>query len=136
MLVRAASILCCLVLVSASFAEEKVTKKPLGTWVRESGGNKLVFAIKAETMTIQMKTPEGNFVAQANYGVTSDGTLFGILTKVESKGLENAPQKGDLFGFDFSANKSELTLSNLKGTRTSEDAAKAVEGVYALEKKK
>ena len=134
--VRAASILCCLVLVSASFAEEKPTKKPLGTWVRESDEHKIVFAIKTETLTIHLTTPNGRVVAEASYGVTSDGTLFGILTKVETKGIENGPQKGDLFGFDFSANKTELTLSNLKGTRTSEGAAKTVEGVYALEKKK
>ena len=128
--------LCCLVLASASFAEEKVAKKPLGTWARENNGHKFVFAIKAETLTIHMTNAQGSLVAEANYGVTSDGTLFGILTKVETKGIENGPQKGDLFGFDFSANKTELTLSNLKGTRTSEGAAKTVEGVYALEKKK
>ena len=135
MFVRAASILCCLALVMVSLGEEKVTKKPLGTWVRESNGNKLVFAIKADSLTINMTTSEGNITAEASYGVTSDGTLFGILTKVEKKGMENGPQKGDLFAFDFSANKKELTISNLKGTRTSDDAAKAVEGVYALEKK-
>ena len=135
MFVRAASILCCLALVTVSLGEEKVTKKPLGTWVRESNGNKFVFAIKAESMTITVTTAEGSLTAEASYGVTSDGTLFGILTKVEKKGVENGPQKGDLFGFDFSANKKELTISNLKGTRTSDDAAKATEGVYALEKK-
>ena len=136
MFVRAASILCCLALVMVSLGEEKVTKKPLGTWVRESNGNKIVFDIKAEGLTINVTTGEGSLTAEASYGLTSDGTLFGILTKVEKKGMENGPQKGDLFAFDFSANKKELTLSNLKGTRTSDEAAKATEGVYALEKKK
>jgi hypothetical protein len=137
MLIRAALIACCLALPAITLAEEKVAKKPVGTWVRESGGHKLAFAIKADnTLTITLGSSEGSVSAEAAYGVTADGTLFGVLTKVEKKGIENGPQKGDLFSFDFSAGKSEMTISNLKGTRTNEDAARVVEGVYGLEKKK
>ena len=137
MLVRATLILCCLIIPTASFAEEKVAaiKKPVGTWVRENDGHKLIFAIKAETLTIKLKTAEGELTAEATYSVTAEGTLFGIITKVEKKGIEGGSEKGDLFSFDISTNKDELTLSNLKGTRTSDEAAKIVEGVYAKEKK-
>ena len=136
MLTRVALIACCFALPAIIHAEEKAATKPVGTWVRESGGNKLSFAIKAEKLTITVSSSEGTVTAEAAYGVTADGTLFGVLTKVEKKGLENGPQKGDLFSFDFSAGKSEMTISNLKGTRTNEDAARLVEGVYGLEKKK
>ena len=136
MLIRAALLACCLVVPTAAHAAEKVAKKPVGTWMREAGGNKLRFAIKAETLTISLTTAEGSVAVEAAYGVTSDGTLFGVLTKVEKNDLEKGPKKGDLFSFDFDAGKSELTISNLKGTRVPEEGGRIVEGVYSLEKKK
>ena len=55
--------------------------------------------------------------------------------QTEKKGIEGGSEKGDLFSFDINANKTELTISNLKGTRMSDEASKFVEGVYAREKK-
>jgi hypothetical protein len=136
MLIRAVSIACCLALPIIVQAEEKVAKKPVGTWVREVGKTKLRFAFKADKVTITLGSEDGSVSAEAAYGVTADGTLFGVLTKVDTKGLEGGPTKGDLFSFDFSAGKSEMTISSLKGTRLNEDAARIVEGVYSLEKKK
>jgi hypothetical protein len=133
---RAALIVCCLVVPTFAHSAEKAAKKPVGTWVREANGNKLRFAFKADTLTISLTTSDATVAVEAAYGVTADGTLFGILTKVEKNDLEGGPKKGDLFSFDFDAGKSELTISNLKGTRIPEEGGRIVEGVYSLEKKK
>jgi hypothetical protein len=111
-------------------ADEKAAKKPLGSWTKPVGERTLTFDIKADTLIVTLAEGDKSFVATAAYGVTSEGVLFGTFTKIEKKGLEEGPAKGDLFSFAFSATKDELTVSDLKGTKVNEEAAKHVEGVY------
>lgn len=116
------------VVAPAVGADKASPKKPLGTWVREAEGRTVTFVIKADTLTVSLD--DGNkTVATAAYGLTSEGVLFGVLTRVENAG-DNGPEKGDLFRFQFSASKEELTISDLAGTRINEGGRKVVEGSY------
>jgi hypothetical protein len=111
--------------------EKAAVKKPVGTWTREANNSTLTFRIRADDLTIALKDGDGNTIEiEAAYAVTKDNVLFGTMTKVTKKGIEAGPDKGDLFSFTFSANEKELTISDLKGTHTNEDARKLVEGVY------
>lgn len=130
----------CLILVlaaSLSFAADKpkpskAPVKPLGTWEREASGVKLAFTFKADnTTSIKVSAGELDLTVQGHYGVTPGGTLFGIMTGVKAKGTgEGKPEKGDLFSFHFSISKDELTISDLNGSKVTDEARKIVEGVY------
>jgi hypothetical protein len=113
-----------------ALAADKGPGKPVGSWSREVDDARITFDIKADgTMTITVKHGDNVINARASYGVTEEGMLFGVMTKVDSK-EDRGPQKGDLFGFTFSINKGELTVSDLTGTRINDDAKKLVEGAY------
>jgi len=114
--------------------EKKAAKKPSGKFAREVGDRKLVFDFKADTLTIHLTEGDRRVTAHAAYGVTGDGLLFGVITRVEKKGTEDGPGKGDLFSFQFEESKTEFTISDLKGTRINDEARKLVEGVYKIEK--
>src|SRR5262245_37503170 len=116
--------------------DKKAPKKPIGTWVREAGNTTITFAIKADGLTIHVKAGADKFVkVEAEYAITRDGkTLFATARKVEKKGIDSAPDKGDLFGFQFSVTKEELTISDLKGTGATDEGRRIVEGVYSAKK--
>src|SRR5262249_30545552 len=135
MLRRVAALLLVLAVSRLGLAADKAAKKPLGTWSRESGDRKFTFDIKADTLTIKVTQGERKREATAAYGVTDEGLLFGVITRSDKKEGEGGPEKGDLFCFQFEVKGSELTLSDLKGTRVNEDARKHVEGVYTSDKK-
>jgi hypothetical protein len=123
-----------LALVCASVAgaaeADKPAKKPVGTWARDAGGRTLTFTFKEDGLTIKLEDGSGNGVTVSTaYGVTGE-TVFGVVTKVEKKGTEGGPEKGDLFSFSVKVNKDVLTLGDLKGTNTSEENRKLVEGEY------
>jgi hypothetical protein len=116
-------------------AEEKAkVTKPTGTFVREIGERKLTFTFKDDDLTITVKLGEASMVINCAYGVTKDGLLFAAMTKVEKKGTEGGPTKGDLFSAQYVIKKGELTLSEFKSTHGDEEARRLVEGVYKEEK--
>ena len=79
LLVPAMLVFCAL---SARAAEpDNKSKKPLGTWERKVGDNVVKFDIKADTFQMTIKTGNATIELDASYGVTKDGTLFGIVTK-------------------------------------------------------
>lgn len=117
--------------VEAQDKKEKAAKKPTGTWVREVNGFTLKFTFRANDLTIDVKDNDGNTISiEADYGVTKDGTAYGIMTKVTNKGIEKGPEKGDLFSMKFSVTDKEMTFSDFKGTHANEESRKLVEGVY------
>jgi hypothetical protein len=131
-------LLATVVLVTAGQADDKkkapANKKPLGTWSRKVGETTITFTIKADDMTIKVVEGGGNSIAlEASYGVTKDKVLFGIITKVDNKGLKADVEKGFLFSVRFDISKSELTISDLKGTKADDTIRGTVEGVYAKE---
>jgi hypothetical protein len=131
---RLAVALIALLLPALAAAEEKkAAKKPTGTYSREAGDRKLAFAFKADTLTISLTAGETKMTIEADYGVTKEGVLYGVMTKVEKKGTDAGPSKGDLFSFQFDVSGSELTISDLKGTHVNDESRKIVEGVYKKE---
>jgi hypothetical protein len=111
--------------------DKEAVKKPTGSWVREVNNHTLTVTFRADDMTVHVKDGDGNTITiTAAYGVTKDKVLFATMTKVEKKGIDGGPDKGDLFSFVFSVSDKELTTSDLKGTHVNEDARKLFEGVY------
>jgi hypothetical protein len=100
---------CCLAVSASSFAADTAAKasRPTGTWTRETGGPSISFDIKADTLTIRLKDGDQSLTISAAYSVADD-TLFGVITRVERTGIEGGPNKGDLFGFTYKADKSTL----------------------------
>jgi hypothetical protein len=128
------ALLAVLLVAAAGLAGEKKkapANKLTGTWTRTVGGTTITFDIKAKDLTITVKAGEGSVIIHADYGVTKDNVVFGIITKVEKKGLEpEAAEKGALFSIVFSVKKREATASDLKGTKVDDEARKTMEGVY------
>src|SRR5262245_10385676 len=94
----------------------KAPDRPVGVWSREVGATKLRFTIRAERLVRRVEDDAGNTVdARAAYGVTEDGTLFGIVTGADTKGAgQEPPRKGELFSFRYKLDKDTLTISDLQ----------------------
>jgi hypothetical protein len=98
--------------------------------VRKANDATVTITIEDDALTTEVVTGDGGVVTvHGAYGVTADGVLFGVLTKVETKGGQG-PEKGDLFSFQFKADKDVLTLSDYKGTHDSPRAKQILEGDY------
>jgi hypothetical protein len=109
-------------------------KKQVGTWVRDLGNNTVTFTFGADdkmTCVITGVGGEGTVTVHAAYGVAEGDTVFAVITKVEKKGTTDGPEKGELFSFQFKADKDTLTLSDMKSTLENAAGAKQlVEGEY------
>jgi hypothetical protein len=108
--------------------EEPAARKPLGTWTRAVKDTTLTVTFKADTFTFKVEEGGSTITAHASYGVTRDGTVFGIITDVEKTG--SGPDKGDLFSFRAKPAKGTLTISDLNGTNVSDEARATVQGEY------
>jgi hypothetical protein len=112
------------------FAAEKEAAKHVGTWSREVSGHKIAIEIKGDsTLKIVVNTGDKKVDVAATYGVTKEGVVFAIMTKVE-KDITEGPEKGDLFAFTFTITDKEMTVSDFKGTKVNDGARKILEGVY------
>ena len=67
--------------------------------------------------------------------MTADGLVFGVITKVEKKGTDEGPEKGDLFSFECKIDKDMLTVSDLNGSKgVSDDGRQLLQGEYTKKK--
>ena len=126
-----AAVLAVLLAAPAGLADDKKAevKKPLGTWVREVGGNTVSFTFEADALQCVITNAGGErIIVTAPYGVAEGDTIFGLITKVEKTG--GGPEKGELFSFRFQLDKDKLTLSDLKSTADREEAKQLVQGEY------
>ena len=108
--------------------EEPASRRPLGTWVREAKDTTVTVTFKGDAFTFKVEGGGGTVTAHGNYGVTKDGTVFGILTRVDKSG--GGPDKGDLFSFRVKIDKGTLTVSDLNGTNVTDEARAVVQGEY------
>ena len=132
-MLRTAAVL--LVAASLAFAADKPAKapaRPLGTWTRAADGVAISMEFKADTFVFKITHGDKAITAEGSYATTSDGLLFGAITRTEPG--DGGPAKGDLFSFQFSTTKDELTVSDLKGTKVGDEARKRVEGAYVAKK--
>lgn len=114
-----------------SASAQPATKAPLGTWVREVGGNKVEFKFEAKTLSVQLMGGDKKISIDCDYGIAKDGTVFGRVHKLNSA---EGPDPGHLFSFKAKAAKDELTISDLVGTDNAE-ARQLIEGTYKLQPK-
>ncbi len=115
--------------LTAHAADAGKGKKPVGTWERKVGDSVIKFDIKADTFQMKLTANGATIEVDAAYGVTKDGTLFGIVTKVKTEGTNDGPSEGHLFSFGLDLAKDTLTIKDLKGTDNAE-AKQLVEGEY------
>jgi hypothetical protein len=127
-----------ILLAAPAFADEKdKAKKPLGTWVRKVGENKVTFEFKADSMTFTM-TVDGNSMVVANKYELKDGLLKVTVTKIEKNDLGGKVDEGDTFTFKIKVEDGTLTLSELKDKTDNPvegNVKDLVEGEYKKEKK-
>src|SRR5260221_8769257 len=112
-----------LALAVPAMAEEKFDAKKLkGSWLREVQGTKLLYKFKSDSKMEAHLTPAGAdmpIIVYVDYGVEKDGTLAGVMTKVEN-GNDNGPKAGDKFSFKIEIGKETLMVSDLKGVEGNE----------------
>ena len=116
---------------------EKKTNKPIGTWTHTVNEFTVTFTIKPHGLTVQVAKSEAeSLTVDTAYGVTEDGVLFGYTTKVDKKGTDEGPEKGDLFSFAYKVDGETLTISDLNGSKPPSDPARQlIQGEYKLKNK-
>jgi len=120
------------VVVLVPVRSEEVTPKNLaGTWTRTVEGRTIKFDIKEKGLTVTLVDGNTSVEAEAEYAITKDGVLFGIITKVKKTGTDGGPTEGELFSFKPAVEKGKLTISDLNGTKINDGARKLVEGEYS-----
>ena len=112
-------------------AESKPLKKPQGTFVKEGGDQKVTMTFKDDQLTVLLG--EGELKVEAAFSVTGE-VVFGSIIKVEKGSDGGGPSKRDLFSFEVKMDKSEMTVSDLRGTHTSDESKRVVEGNYKQQK--
>lgn len=92
------------------------TNSPIGTWLKidtpsRAGRTELTITPDKLTWT------DGADRLEADYSVTKDSILFGIITKiaVRAKANEAIPNEDDTFSFRFRADEGEMNVRALKG---------------------
>src|SRR5262249_46370432 len=107
-------------------------KKPIGSWTHTVQDVTITFTFDDDTMRCALTKSDGTaLTADSAYGVTADGLVFGVITKVEKKGTDAGPEKGDLFSFDCNVNKDVLTINNLNSSGGASDQARQLlQGEY------
>jgi hypothetical protein len=130
-----AAVLAVLASVPLASAAEKAPK-PTGEWTRTVGDFTITFKFEHHTMRMTATKNNGETLeVDTAYGMTEDGLVFGVLTKVDKKGTDEGPEKGDLFSFHCKIDKDVLTISDLTGSRPiSDDAKQLVAGDYTKKK--
>jgi len=124
------------VVAGLAAAQDKVVK-PLGTWVRDTGDNKLTFVIKADKFTATVHTQNGDLIVEASYEATKDGELKAKITKIEKNEVGAQIEEGSKFSFKFKIADGTMTVSDLKdndGNDPGEGPKNLVEGEYKKQK--
>jgi hypothetical protein len=126
-----------LFVVAAFAAAEDKVAKPLGTWVRETGENKVTFVIKADKLTGNVHVQDGDLIVEATYEVTKDGELKAKITKIEKNEVKAQIEEGSKFSFKYKIADGTMTISDLKdndGNDAGEGPKNLVEGAYKKQK--
>ncbi len=132
-----AAVLAVLASVSLASAADKAekAKKPTGEWTHTVGDFTVNLKFEDETLHLEVSKNNGDGLNVVTaYGVTADGLVFGVITKVEKRGTEG-PEKGDLFSFECKIDKDVLTISELTSSKgVSEEGKQLLAGQYTKKK--
>jgi hypothetical protein len=133
-----AAVLAVLASVPFALAADKAEKptKPTGAWTHTVNDFTVTLTFADDTFRTEISSANGPSVtADGSYGVTPDGLIFGVITKVEKKGTDEGPEKGTLFSFGCKVDKDTLTLSDLNASTGASDAARQLfQGDYKKKK--
>ena len=138
-MVRSVIAVLALVVVTATAGADDKVKKPLGTWVRETGDNKITFVITNDKLSATLHTGNGDLVIQTTYEVDKDSVLKTKITKVDKNDIGAQIEEGHTFSFKFKIADGTMTVSDLKdkdGNDPGEGPKSLVEGDYKKEKDK
>jgi hypothetical protein len=128
-----------LVVVTATAGAEDKVKKPIGTWVRENGDNKITFVIKNDKLNATLHTGNGDLVLETSYEVDKESVLKAKITKIDKNELGAQVEEGNTFTFKFKIADGTMTISDLKdkdGNDPGDGPRSLVEGDYKKEKDK
>jgi RNA polymerase sigma factor (sigma-70 family) len=125
-------------------AKERQVQRPLGHWEREVGPYHVTLRVEPDRLfgTFVVKENDQKFtcVVEADYSVTKDSVLYGVITGVENPG--NAKAELELnqfvdvpFSAHFRVDDSILTIKNLKfieldGNGKNGEAGAIIQGRY------
>ena len=111
-------------------------KKPSGTWTRTVQDYTVTITCEDDALRFEITKTDGtSIVADTAYGVTADGLLFGVVTKVEKKGTDEGPEKGVLFSCQCKVDKDMLTVSDLNASAgVSDTGRQLLQGEYKKKK--
>jgi hypothetical protein len=124
--------MCGILTTTTLAADEPARTKPIGTWERTSGDHTATFKFTADSVRCTLSGSGGALIVDADYGVTKDGTLFGLVTKVDKRGTEFGPEVGTLFRFRIKLDKDRLTVSELEENNS--EAKQILMGDYTRKK--
>jgi hypothetical protein len=110
-------------------AEEPAVKKPIGKWEHTVDGIKVMVDLTADQIVLTVDVGF-KIIVHGDYGMTKDGKIFAICTKVDNAGVDTAPKVDDLFSFRVVMDKDKLTISEVKPG--GEEAKKFIQGEYKL----
>jgi hypothetical protein len=108
---------------------ETLHKQMEGTWTRTEGEAKITFQIKKHFLRCTLEGGDKKITAEADYGLTKDGIVFGRVSKVEKANTDDGPTAGVLFSFQAAIKDGMLTVSELNAPGNGE-AKRLVEGDY------
>jgi hypothetical protein len=130
------ALLAVLALAACAPAADKADGKPLGTWSHKLADDTTVtFTFAADKLKCEILTSSGGtLLLDGAYGVTDDGTVFGVITRAEKKGVDAGPEKGELFGFKVKLDKDRLTVSDYRGSVERPEGKGLIEGEYKKSK--
>lgn len=117
----------CLASVSTLPAQEMT--KPLGKWERKIGKSHVTLMVEENRLHVRFASGDVSGSAHADYAMTRDGVLFGIITSLECededqeadgiKEFYNAP-----FSFRFRIDEGALVISDVKTVSPSDSVSK------------
>lgn len=106
-------------LASANILHAQELTKPLGKWERKIGKSHITLTVEENRLHIRFSSGDVSGSAHADYSMTRDGVLFGIVTSLEcddeekeaegTKEFYNAP-----FSFRFRIDEGALVISDAR----------------------
>ncbi len=116
--------------VSLLGSAETNTKNLQGAWVREVDDFKIELDFKGNKLNITLARGENKVQLDTDYSAGRDKTVFGRIVNIKEDGLQPATEKGDLFSLAIEVEEGKIVVKELKGSKTSDDAKKLIEGDY------
>jgi hypothetical protein len=108
-------------------SSQPAVNSPVGIWRKVEAPGRVAPA----TLTItndKFSFSDGADRLEADYGLTRDSILFGIITKISGRTFVNGPGEDDTFSFRFRADADELNVRGIKGVAS--DSLARIVGRY------